>query len=243
MIDPKSAPTPTSIQKKMLVPVAIGGVVAVGLIVAHHLILAILVGVILFGRIAFAKAFANVPNGVKAEPAGPALSEEAKSLRRQLGQAKYLENIDTKLAERAINQFEQILDRQKQFSKSLDLRFERSEMAYERYNTAVSQVCSAVIDQLKRIGELLNQLSAMNLKQVEQQGLTERLEMGKKLEANLSDYFSKNEAAITELDRLILALNEVKTSKSNPGAGSSGDYEALLGQLQELAERAKKYSL
>ena len=205
----------------------------------HYGLLAVFLAALVFGVLKLKRLLQSVPTPAHPRMGANTLSDDAKSVRHALSKTKYLENIDTRLAEKALNQFDQILERQKQFSKSLDLRFERTELAYSRYSEAVAQVGAAVLEQLKRTVEIFNQLSVMNLKQVEDPA---RLEMGKKLQADLAEYLRRNESAITELDRLILALNEVKTSKSG-GAIGSGDSDALLSQLQELADRAKKYSL
>ena len=63
-----------------------------------------------------------------------------------------------------------------------------------------------------------------------------RLELREKDLAKVNEALSQNEIELTKMDELTQAISEMKSL-----SGTSHDLTPLLSELEELAQRAKKY--
>lgn len=249
-------------QTKSLLPSAVGGLSSIGLYSLHFggffqvwihglaILLGGISGVVLVNRIRFNSGISKTSSQVASPDRGRFEEPEVKALKHTLSKAQYLENIDSKMAENALKQFDQILERRNQFVKSLELRFEKTELTFDRYQSAADEVCTLVLDQLKLVSISLGSLNAMNLKgtkaKLKQNAdpvvnpiLDAQLKLGNQLESDIKDVLNRNENAITGFDEVIIAVSEIKTSKS----GGSTDLDSMMEDLQRLSSRAKKYSI
>lgn len=185
-------------------------------------------------------------------------SDAVKQQKRALSRLQYLESIDPAMAEKALAQFEQNEDRAAKFRAVLASKFEPGELTYQRYLAAAEQLHLAVFDNLSDVSVMLSNLDSLAVREARKElavlerfaeltedevrtasGLRERLAIAERTEAEVRSRLAYNETALTELDRVNLALSSIKTSKST----SNIDLETTMTELRELAERAKKYSL
>lgn len=186
--------------------------------------------------------------GTPAPAAAP--MADLKVLKRGLSRCQYLEHVDTRMAETALNQFEQGEERFEQLQARLAAKFEPTELTYGRYLSAATLVHEAMLGNLWEVEALLNHLDSLHaphtMPQIEKlrraaqggEGLPERLRLGEETEAKIRDHLAYNDRALTELDRVIMAVSDIQTSKSSPRV----DLESAMDELRELAARAKKYS-
>ncbi|MNK61600.1 hypothetical protein D3C87_807620 [compost metagenome] len=251
---------PTNFLTRRGLPVALGvGVLLVGAFWTMRmrgLVLALaVVGVVavLTSVVRMANRFAEQSNQRPDEP-----SDAVKQQKRALSRCQYLESIDPAMAEKALAQFEQNEDRSKKFRAVLAAKFEPGELTYQRYLSAAEQLHQALFENLSDVTVMLNNLDSLAVREARKElailerfaqlsedeartasGLRERLAIAERTEAEVRSRLAYNETALTELDRVNLALSSIKTSKST----SNVDLEATMNELRELAERAKKYSL
>lgn len=190
----------------------------------------------------------------------PGTPEDAsrKALKRSLSRLQFLEHVDPLIAERAFTQYEASEERFERFQELLDTKFERTELTYGRYLSAAENLHRAVLDHLRDVAGMLNSLDALDapaarrdLARLEargassedetrtQEGLRERLAIAERTTSEVRARLSFNEEALTEMDRVNLALASIKTSKHDAGI----DLESTLEEVRVLAERAKKYSM
>ncbi len=175
---------------------------------------------------------------------------DLKALKRGLSRAQYLEHVDTRMAETALHQFEQGEERYGHFLSRLEAKFERTELTFGRYVSAAEQVHQAMLQNLREVEALLKHLDSLHaphtMREIEKlraaQGLdeamAERLRRSAETETKIRAHLTYNDRALNELDRVIVAVSDIKTSKDTPGV----DLEAAMDELRELAARAKKYS-
>lgn len=185
-------------------------------------------------------------------------SDASKQLKRSLSRAQYFEAVDPALAEKALAQFDQNEDRIRKFREVLRAKFEPTELTFGRYLSAAEQLYAAIAENLQDVAVMLANLDSLSVREARKElgilerfatlsdderrtmeGLRDRLAIAERTEAEIRSRLAYNEAALTELDRVNLALSSIKTSKS----ASNIDLEATMDELRELAERAKKYSL
>ena len=90
-----------------------------------------------------------------------------------------------------------------------------------------------------RLRELERHSSPDEEIQREVSSLRERRELHAQQSKRVSDLLSRNESAMTELDRTSAAIASIKTT---PGHASM-DFETAMSELALLAKRAEKYSI
>lgn len=239
---------------RVAAPAVVVVAVVVALWVMHARTLASAVAVI-------ALAFGLASLALHAKRLAEQRSEEApdpvRMQKRALSRCQYLEAVDPAMAEKALAQFDQNEDRLKKFTAGLGAKFEAGELTYQRYLSAAEHLHAAVFENLNEVAAMLNNLDSLKVRAARQElveleqrsqpsddearlvsGLRERLAIADRTEAEIRSRLSYNEEALTELDRVNLAISSIKTSKST----SNVDLEAAMSELRELAERAKKYS-
>lgn len=232
-------------------PVVVAVVVALWVMHARTLALAVAVTALAFGLASLARQAKRL-----AEP--DEAPDPVRMQKRALSRCQYLEAVDPAMAEKALSQFEQNEDRLKKFKAGLGAKFEAGELTYQRYLSAAERLHDAVFENLNEVAAMLNNLDSLRVRAARQElveieqrsqpsddearlvsGLRERLAIADQTEAAIRSRLSYNEEALTELDRVNLAISSIKTSKST----SNIDLEAAMSELRELADRAKKYSL
>lgn len=181
---------------------------------------------------------------------------DLKALKRALKRCRHLDHVDSRVAETALEQFEQGEDRFTQLQVRLEAKFDRSELTYSRYMSAAELVHQAILGNLRDVEAMMQHLESINAPYARAElkkqatgaqtadistieSLSERLRLAEQTEAKIRANLAYNERALTELDRVTAAVLEIKTSKGSP----SIDLEAAMEELRELAARAKKYSL
>ncbi len=242
------------------VPVAVGVSALVALGFALLRVRGVVMVLALVGLVALFTGVFRLVNRV-AEASAPRLagpSEEVKQQKRVLSRCQYLESIDPALAEKALTQFEQNEDRIGKFREVLRAKFEPGELTFGRYLSAAEQLYTAVFENLRDVGVMLSNLDSLSVREARKElgvlerfatlsdderrtadGLRDRLAIAERTEAEIRSRLAYNDSALTEFDRVNLALSSIKTSKST----SNIDLEATMSELRELADRAKKYSL
>ena len=246
--------------RQRALPVAVG----VGALVVGSFALLRVRGVVMaLAMVGLVAIFAGIMRLVnrKAEAATrtpDAPSDAVKQQKRALSRCQYFESIDPAMAEKALAQFEQNEDRIRKFREVLRAKFEPSELTFGRYLSAADQLYTAIFENLRDVAVMLSNLDSLSVREARKElgvlerfatlsdderrtadGLRERLAIAERTEAEIRSRLAYNDAALTELDRVNLALSSIKTSKSS----SNIDLEATMDELRELAERAKKYSL
>lgn len=177
------------------------------------------------------------------------LLPETKSLQKQLFEIQFLENIE-KHGEKLYHQYEELIAKYESYLKLLGLKFNANEITFQRYHAAVESIYLALMDNFKKMANSYVFLSATPIKQLKSKLLLNPpaeniIEIKNKIsiyEERLSktiELYSLNDKALTEIDKLAFALNEIKSSQTP----SEQDLKEMMSQLQELADRAKKYNL
>lgn len=181
---------------------------------------------------------------------------DLKALKRALKRCRHLDNVDTRMADTALEQFEQGADRFKLLQARLEAKFERGELTYSRYMSAAELVHQAILDNLREVEAMMHHLESINAPYARAElkkratgvqpadlsttdSLSERLGLAEQTESKIRAFLAYNERALTELDRVTAAVLAIKTSKGSQNV----DLEAAIEELRELAARAKKYSL
>lgn len=152
-----------------------------------------------------------------------------KPLKNILFSAQYLENVDN-YGEKVFSQYELLEEKYKFYQGLLASKFSPSEITYQRYASPVEGIYQAITDNFLRVNNSLMILSKMENREIDsyKKGLN-----------NVKELIELNQAAILQLDKLSFALNEIKSSQNS----SEEDLKIMMKDLQELAERAHKYSL
>lgn len=209
-------------------------------------ILAVIVAAVLFFTLGLIKKSASLTKNTNSSEA---ISSEQKSLKNVLFGLQYLENIDS-LGEKVFSQFELLEEKYKFYHKLLASKFSPGEITYQRYANAVDNIYQAISDNFVKLSNTLTVLSKMDIKDI-QKAIKEEPSSSEKavLEEQLTNYSKKmqaakellnlNQAAILQLEKLSFALNDIKSSQTS----NEDDLKLMMKDLQELADRAHKYSL
>ncbi len=199
-------------------------------------------------------------SGPAATPAlpGPApiLSEaEFAALKHLLSRFQY-EDGTSALGERAATQLKEVRTRGEFFFRLLSEKLEPGEVTFGRYNDAARSVQSGVIANLREASTILQQwkmgsasgsvpgagtASAASSAAAGQGSTTAVPASGPALLDEVRRRLDENDQALRGLDGVTTAIRDIRTSKS--GATDSGaDLGLMIGELEELARRARKYS-
>jgi len=213
----------------LLAPTLLGGIVMIVGFVSSA-------GLLMAGLLAYkgsGSASANIPPGVS--------GEDFMSLKRDLGRLRFQEGV-TDRGERAYEQFSQSAERFKRFTRLLSEKFSEGEITYSRYHGAGTQAYLAILDNLRSVTSLLNNVSVIKTGEETDpasDAVKERLENRERQLAKAEEIFTLNEAGLTAFDRMNEAIAGIKTSTGWSGT----EMQETLKELERLAERAPKYSI
>jgi hypothetical protein len=164
-----------------------------------------------------------------------------------------------KIAQRALMQFSLIESRREEMKKLLSGKLEESEMTYARFVGAIEGACLSVLGNLSVLASVLKSENGIDenyaLKQLvilkrdkdgktnvniqrQIQALEESLRLAKSERDDAEGLLTKNEEAITALERLSAEIARLRT-----GEFATADYESAIMEIQDLAKRAKNYGV
>lgn len=173
--------------------------------------------------------------------------ESFKELKRYIGKTRYLENVQ-ETGEGIAEQLKQVLERYKRYQELLEQKFNPSEITFSRYLSVAQETFLALMDNLHKAATLANNLSSMDYSYLEnmrdkatsidEYTLSQRKAHYDRQLFLVRELLAFNEKAITEIDKVSVALAEVKTRRGL----SDTSLESAMADLTKLAHRAKKYS-
>jgi hypothetical protein len=225
-------------------PLAIGSLASVIVAFSHATIFldVFAVGGIAIGLVSFALNY--VFRGAsyvqkQAEIAGVAAWEAGlRELKHALSKLQYEAGLE-KPAEQAVEQLSQAERKFRAFERLLSEKLSPSELTYGRYETAAQQVYLAVLDNLRSLSGRLQAAASTDAEYARAHGQTDRLALRDQQLAAAAETLAANERALTELDRVSAAIAALVTRHGL----ASADLGTLVGELEELAGRARKYSV
>ena len=135
----------------------------------------------------------------------------------------------------------------------LDDKFDAREVTYERARGLVGEVGREATAGLGAMVELVHgsagldadfvrerlEREAARLNPTEREALRRRLAIADETERRLAEIAAGNEAALTALDDVAVAVSRIDTGRSQ--AGAAGNMEQVLQELRRFAERAGLY--
>ncbi|MBC7690287.1 MAG: hypothetical protein H7222_00830 [Methylotenera sp.] len=162
-------------------------------------------------------------------------------LKRGLSKAQF-EPLTEKPAAQALEQLQQNQERMTSFERTLSLKLDPGELTYGRYHEAANQVYLSIQDQINdiatRLANVISIRSALTeTKEVEEAEERTRTDLRERELQKVSELLRLNESALTRMDQLTHAISEMKTQAHS----ASSELGPLLIELEELAQRAKKY--
>lgn len=178
-------------------------------------------------------AGAGIPPGV--------IGEDFNSLKSDLGKLRFQEGV-TDRGERTYEQFSQSAERYKRFTRLLSEKFSEGEITYSRYHTAGTQAYLAILDNLRAVASILNNVSVIKTGEgtdPENAAIKERLENRDRQLVKAEQILGLNETGLTAFDRMNEAIAGIKTNSGWSGT----EMQETLKELEKLAERAPKYSI
>jgi hypothetical protein len=152
------------------------------------------------------------------------------------------------------NQLTKIKEKMSSFEEVLLGRFEKHELAYARYHSVAEQTLYSVTYNLNEVmlklkaidkidvSKIKDQIAKINKKELDKhdelevKSLEERLELYNKANEKIKESLSKNEQAMTELDKFSLKVSELNTD------GFDGDDELTIAlkRISELSGEASE---
>ncbi len=197
-------------------------------------ILPLFIGLFLGGR--------GLRNLLRTVPGTEALSIPQQNLRQDLGRLRLRENIEND-AERLFNIYLRLEKREAEFRTALSSRLSPTELTYGRYLQAAEECHRVILSQIREAAERLKILGSFDLPKLkdndtEETSIQDRRKLAEELQGKITQIFSDLERGVTEFDRILIALMEMKTDSLESEARREETYR----QLRELAERAKAYS-
>jgi len=182
--------------------------------------LLIFVGIGLFATRALVKKSVEATQGLSGQD--PFLAE-LKSLEHKVAQTKYLSKVSA-LGEKASAQARELKEQYSLINSTLDKKFGPGELAYSRYQTAVSSAAQSLCDNLKLITATLTSMDLSAAQSEDQKQLVIQL---------LSD----NTETLRLFSELTFSLNQI-----NAGGTLDASLEHSMSELKRLTEQAKKYT-
>ena len=182
-------------------------------------------------------------------------SDTIAELGRELKNSKQMSGLEN-FANQANEQFRIVEGKFEILHDLLNKKLIRGELTYVRYAGTAEQVCFSLLDQLKLVTGLmksadsidekyisskLKELSRKPKKENDQREvgtLTERKILKDNLIGKIDSIISQNETALTEIDKAIAMIAEMKLDKGK----EITDLESSRKQLEELIGRANKES-
>lgn len=187
--------------------------------------------------------------------ATPAVGHDARlrELKRYIGKTRYLENVGD-LGERTGHQLAQATEQYEGFAHLLKLKFAPTELTYSRYYDAGEQAFLSILDNLSTAATSLHGLNATDLHRLDARlaqlaardsaesraelaDLRRRRDEHGREVARINELLALNERALTEFNRVRVALTNVQTRKGEADLG----LDAAMAELKELARRAERY--
>jgi hypothetical protein len=166
-----------------------------------------------------------------------------KTLKRQLMKLQGVDGCES-LAERASDHLLQGEERFRTFDRLLRSKLQPSELTFARYHNAAENVLRSLTERLGLVAELLTSVESVRPSEVR-----EKLKEGKVFQERLDvlnvqlgkaeTLLQANEEALTEMDRANVALTDMQTRTGL----SHLELPEALKQLEELSQRAKRYSV
>ncbi len=157
-----------------------------------------------------------------------------------------------------IEQLKRIREKFDNVRELLEIKLKGEELTYGRFFGAAKQVSLSVMDNLKNTAGLLKSAGSIRPEYIlerldklagsvrqtdaeakQEKALEESLELYKTQLSKVDSLLTKNEEAMTELEKISAAIAEWQTD----GRFSDTDFEFALTRLQELAERAHEYNI
>ncbi|MFH1153222.1 MAG: hypothetical protein V1793_05355 [Pseudomonadota bacterium] len=161
------------------------------------------------------------------------------------------------LASQGVEQFHKIKVKYQNVQDLLQQKLDAGELTFGRFMGAAEQVYLGALDNLKQAVSTLQSVSSIDLDyintklgslsdrnhrnasdQKEIESLTKRLQLWQEQIRKVNELLSDNEDAMTRMEETTAAIAELKTGETF----AATDLETAMGQLQELAQRAKIYN-
>ncbi len=158
-------------------------------------------------------------------------------------------------ADQGKEHFNKIDQKLKNVKDILDLKINESELTYGRFSGAAEQVALTVLDNLKDVVTTLKSAGSIDAVYIKErlQSLSEssgngdlekqketllsRLELRNNQFDKVNNLLTKNEEAMTEMEKISAAVSEWRTDENF----SEVDFESAISRLQELAAQAGVY--
>jgi hypothetical protein len=226
-LDDKNLPVQAKSTQISIAPKVVPGILVFGglagvLLTPYDLIFALVIisGISLFITRALVRKSVEATSGSMQE--NPFM-HELKLLEHTLAQTKYLTKMSS-WGEKAFNQAKELHERCKLIDVSLNKKFSPSELAFSRYQNAVSAATQSLSANLKLIASTLTSMDVAATQSEDQINLVKQL---------LSD----NAETLKLLSELSHSLNQI-----NAGGTLDASLEHSMTELKRLTEQAKKYS-
>lgn len=131
----------------------------------------------------------------------------------------------------ASEQIKLVLKKQKSFEDVLGQRFDKTEIAYNRYHSVADQTSYSILYNLNEIKIKINSISGINEKEINKKinnlkkngateseifVLQERLDIKEKTVKKIKELLMNNEKAMTELDKFTNKIAELNTDNFDP---------------------------
>lgn len=165
------------------------------------------------------------------------------------------------LVMQAKKQFRMVNDKFRSFKDILGKKFSPNELTYGRFYNTAEQTHGAVLDNLERVVLSFKALKDIDLDYLENrydelkkridedkaedfdkkefESVQERIDMRERKFYEIDSILSKNEEAMTEMNKINLKLSEIRTHEGR----ARQDLDETLGELSNLANTASQYEI
>ncbi|OGT89070.1 MAG: hypothetical protein A2514_13430 [Gammaproteobacteria bacterium RIFOXYD12_FULL_61_37] len=158
--------------------------------------------------------------------------------------------------EQGLGQLERLRDKYEAFQELLRRKLNPEELTFSRFLGMTEQVFLAGLDNLTRMVDALKGINAIDeshirrrlleldaekgrpeTRKVEYEALSERLGLLTAQREKLDRWFTQNEEAMTQMDRIMAAMAEMDTTRPR----AAMDMESAMEELKHLAARGRDY--
>lgn len=179
-----------------------------------------------------------------------------KMLKKELAECGSISGAES-FAQQGVNHYQKIEEKLINIQAVLDLKVETTELTYGRFLGAAEQVSLGVLDNLKDVVTTLKSAGSIDTEyinerlrflqkkhenthedQKQKETLLQRLELRNKQFDMVNQLLTKNEEAMTEMEKISAAVAEWQTDDNF----SEIDFESAIARLQELAGLAQDYN-